>query len=247
MNEEKNNFSMEQESQDFSLEGESADVQSNLLQSNDQKLPELEEDVVETVISSEDPIPPKNHVKISKDKETTLGSFLQEARGKSGYSLHQVALLTRLNVHYIEAIERDDFDNTPPYTYVRAYVKKLCHLYNINSDEVLSLLKPFGDTDKFVSENVFQELEDTKQINIEQTQKLQFIAKIVGISAGILIISAIVLGVLMLEHGKGSKHHNKPVLSRENTQIAQEMQKLIVPESFPMTELSVPTKKKKHI
>ncbi len=50
------------------------------------------------------------------------GQALREARERLGIDLQKIALSTRIQVHYLERIENEEFDALPPATYVRGFV-----------------------------------------------------------------------------------------------------------------------------
>jgi hypothetical protein len=197
--------------------------------------------------------PPKNHGFLKKTKEEpkvqidispSLGALLQEARVKAEYSLSQVAMITKLNIHYIEAIERNDFDNAPPYIYVRAYVKKLSELYSLDQANALNLLKPFGGHDKIVSDSILQELEESKQINEKEEKKIVFYIKIASISFIVAVLFAVILYFCF-----GGSDSSSPKVSGnskvEKQIVINKMEKLIVPQTLTPSELKVPGTGKK--
>ena len=196
--------------------------------------------------------PPKNSGLRKKKKETlkevtsnsiTLGSFLQEARVKSDYSLSQVAMITKLNIHYIEAIERNDFKNAPPYIYVKAYVKKLSELYGVDEERSLHLLTPFGESDKFVSDSILQELEESKQINEKEEKKIVFIMKTILITFTVVLILVLILYFSFRDSDSDSP--KIPISSSvDKQQIQKKMEKLIVPQTLTPSELEIPKNNK---
>ncbi|MCF7791380.1 MAG: helix-turn-helix domain-containing protein [Victivallales bacterium] len=179
----------------------------------------------------------------SEDNFLTLGAYLQEARVKSGYSLSQVAITTKLNVHYIEAIERDDLKNAPPYIYVKAYVKKLCDLYNVDHNKALELLKPQNENDKLVSDSILQELEESKQINEKEEKKIVLIIKIIFLT----FLAAVILFLIMYfsfendNTGERVKNINQSV---EKKQVQKKIEKIAVPQTLTPTQLKFSPKTK---
>jgi hypothetical protein len=174
----------------------------------------------------------------------SLGIFLQEARVKAGYSMSQVSMITKLNIHYIEALERDDFKNTPPLIYVKAYVKKLSSLYKIDAAKALSLLTSSDNTDKKLSDSIFQDLQETKQHNQKDEEKIKVIFKISAIVFSIIILSFIILGGVFWFSDNNSNIADKPLTASEKAVTVKNMEKLIVPQSISLTELPVNPPKK---
>jgi len=172
----------------------------------------------------------------------TLGVFLQEARVKAGYSLSQVAMMTKLSIHYIEAIERDDFKNTPPHIYVKAYVKKLSSLYEVDEQKAVGLLTPFGDYESNISNTIMHDLQETKQVNQQDEKRIQLFMKIIYIVIGLVAAVVIILGLYFWISSDDSKTPNKPLTPAQNAAITKKMEKLIIPESISLTELKVKKK-----
>lgn len=50
------------------------------------------------------------------------GQVLRETRDRLGIDLQKIALSTRIQVHYLEHIENEEFESLPPETYVRGFV-----------------------------------------------------------------------------------------------------------------------------
>jgi cytoskeletal protein RodZ len=194
--------------------------------------------------------PPKGGGILKKTKEPveevdgllSLGAFLQEARVKADYSFSQVAMITKLSIHYIEAIERNDFENAPPYIYVKAYVKKLCELYGVDESKAVSLLKPFGARDKVVSDSILQELEESKQINEKEEKKIVFIIKTVLIS----FVTAVIIAIILYFCFGGSDSETPKVSDNpqiEKQVVQKKMEKLVVPQTLTPSELKIPESK----
>jgi len=50
------------------------------------------------------------------------GQALRETRERLGIDLQKIALSTRIQVHYLEHMENEEFESLPPETYVRGFV-----------------------------------------------------------------------------------------------------------------------------
>ena len=188
------------------------------------------------------PLPPKKDLR-DELLPVSLGIFLQEARVKSGYSMSQVAMITKLNVHYIEALERDDFKNTPPLIYVKAYVKKLSSLYKIDLSKALSLLRSSDNSDNKLSGSILQDLQETKQVNQKDEEKVRIIFKISAIIFSVIIFLGVIFGGIFWLGDSDSSTAGKPLTTSEKAATVKDMEKLIVPQSISLTELPVNAKK----
>ncbi|HBC88059.1 MAG TPA: hypothetical protein DCZ94_14005 [Lentisphaeria bacterium] len=203
----------------------------------------------------ETPKPPKKYNVIEKfsSDNATSGQILQEGRVRSGLSIDQVSITTKIKKNFIEALERDDFQNLPAPVYVNAYVRTLCYLYHVDENQVLVLLnKVKGKVLEYtVPEEVIHQLEKGKQVNLLQQIKVRRI--MLTVIAACVILSA---SILMVYHLMkiGITEAPPPVAPvkavTDNTprkilitskSIEEEMQKkLISPHVFTMTPLPLP-------
>ena len=190
--------------------------------------------------------PAENGKGISKDDSSlSLGMFLQEARVKAGYSISQIAIITKLNINYIEALERDDLKHTPPLIYIKAYIKKLSSIYKIDTEKALNLLKTFdSNTDKKISNSIFQELQETKQNNTEDEEKIKIIFKISAIVFLVIVTFGCIVGLLFWFSNSDFDAAGKPLTASEKAATIKSMEKLVVPQSISLTELPIKLKKK---
>lgn len=63
-----------------------------------------------------------------------FGNYLRELRKRSGMDIDALAAATKIRSTYLEAIEREDYDDLPPIVYVLAYVKSLCGFYQLSPE-----------------------------------------------------------------------------------------------------------------
>jgi transcriptional regulator with XRE-family HTH domain len=128
---------------------------------------------------------------ISSSEKASVGQILQEARNRAGLSLEEVEEKTKIKKDYIRSLENDNDKYLPPLVYVSAYVKNLCYLYGIGqrADSLVSSLK-HERNEKLVPEQIIQNLEDEKQVNLEEAKKINRIVMGISIAAGLLIVIA---------------------------------------------------------
>jgi cytoskeletal protein RodZ len=67
------------------------------------------------------------------------GQKLRQAREKKGISLHSVSTSLNISTHFLEAIEKDDYDSLPGIPYARGYMKNYCRFLQIPSADIISL------------------------------------------------------------------------------------------------------------
>lgn len=65
-----------------------------------------------------------------------VGRRLRHARERRGLSLHDAARRTKLSMHVLQAIERNDFASLPDGLYRRAYVRTLAGEFGLDANEL---------------------------------------------------------------------------------------------------------------
>jgi hypothetical protein len=75
----------------------------------------------------------------------TLGTYLSSAREALGLDLHDAAQQTRINVHYLKAMEEEDFSKLPGEVFIKGFLKNYGRFLKLPEAEVLKrygALKP---------------------------------------------------------------------------------------------------------
>ncbi len=67
------------------------------------------------------------------------GAVLKAERESMGLSIAQVAEVTRLRRHYIEALESETWEELPPPVFVRGFIKSYAKSVGLDEDKVLEL------------------------------------------------------------------------------------------------------------
>lgn len=71
----------------------------------------------------------------------TIGKILKDARVEKRYSTVKLENLTRIRKDFIEAIEKEDWDNLPPFPIVLGFVKSLAGSLSLPEKKVVAVLK----------------------------------------------------------------------------------------------------------
>ena len=66
----------------------------------------------------------------------TIGKYLKRVRETCGYSLEDVAGITRINLRYLEAIEKDDFEKIPGETFSHGFIRSFARCIGISDEEI---------------------------------------------------------------------------------------------------------------
>jgi hypothetical protein len=64
------------------------------------------------------------------------GQTLREVRELQGQDLQKIALSTRIQIHYLEHIENEEFQALPPETYVRGFVISYAKCLHLDAGKV---------------------------------------------------------------------------------------------------------------
>ena len=74
--------------------------------------------------------------KVEETVTSDVGRRLRHARERRGLSLHDAARRTKLSIHVLQAIERNDFASLPDGLYRRAYVRTLAGEFGLDANEL---------------------------------------------------------------------------------------------------------------
>lgn len=67
----------------------------------------------------------------------TLGAYLKSAREALGVNLHDAAQQTRISIHYLDALEQEDFAKLPGEVFVKGFLKNYSRFLNLSDAEVM--------------------------------------------------------------------------------------------------------------
>jgi transcriptional regulator with XRE-family HTH domain len=66
-----------------------------------------------------------------------LGYYLRSSREELGISLEELSAATRIEIHYLQAMERGDFASLPGPVYIRSYLRSYSIYVNLDPREVI--------------------------------------------------------------------------------------------------------------
>jgi hypothetical protein len=82
----------------------------------------------------------------------TVGDYLKKEREAKNISLRKVSRLTKISEHYLEYLEKDDYEKLPQGPYITGYISSYARLIGGNADEALKLYasrqKQTGDAEE---------------------------------------------------------------------------------------------------
>ncbi len=77
-------------------------------------------------------------------KESGIGAILKAEREKSGLSHDQVAQITKLRRHYIEALENEEWDNLPAPVFIKGFIRSYAQALGLDETKIFDLYKKIG-------------------------------------------------------------------------------------------------------
>ena len=162
----------------------------------------------------------------------SCGEFLKLQREKLNLTYADVFEATRIKEDMVRALEEEDFTQLPQPVYVIAYVKRLCHFYNINNALAREFLDRLRAEISFdVPEDVSKSVKgsDESEENMRRIRNLALAAAFVILLLLILVISGITMVVLNLRQS-GHQLENKPPFSENTLVELQGTPKLVIRE-----------------
>lgn len=75
---------------------------------------------------------------------TGPGGMLRDARERKGLSIRPVADALHLSTDVVEALEAERFDDLPPLTFVRGYLRAYAHLVEVPEDRLMAAFDRLG-------------------------------------------------------------------------------------------------------
>jgi len=107
---------------------------------NDSKEHDDNLDIVVTNDSHTNTIPLSNEIKKSHESANTgrsPGSLLRQMREQKNISLQEVGKDLSLDVHVVEKLEADNYDDLPPLTFIRGYVRNYAKFLGISEQAIM--------------------------------------------------------------------------------------------------------------
>lgn len=71
----------------------------------------------------------------------TIGQILKKARTRRRYSREKLEKITKIKKSFIEAIEKEDWQNLPEYPVVQGFVKSIALTLNLDRKQAIALLR----------------------------------------------------------------------------------------------------------
>lgn len=72
-------------------------------------------------------------------EQEKLGALLKNKREAKGLTREELAIVTRLRVHFIEALENEDWDNLPSRVFVKGFIRSYAQAVDVDVNDILDL------------------------------------------------------------------------------------------------------------
>lgn len=71
----------------------------------------------------------------------TIGEILTVARREQGLSANDISRITKIELKYIKALEKDDFDSLPSATFVKGFIRNYARVIGRSPDEMIAVFR----------------------------------------------------------------------------------------------------------
>lgn len=189
------------------------------------------------------PPPPVKRRSLRAGSGATLGALLTEARNNAGLSVEKVSEATRIRINHIGALESDNPAGLPSAVYIRAYVRSLVKLYNLDArsteliDEHLQELEPARD----VPEKLLEDLGKDVQISKDEAKKIRMIFIYAG--AIILLLISLTVTSIVAINIRNSRNAQRQTTVELRPFESKQLEKLL-PQQVPETKMLKPPQAK---
>lgn len=77
-----------------------------------------------------------------------IGQILREERQRQGLTLKQMSELSKIKLSYLQALEKNEFDQLPPSTFVKGFIRAYARILDFDVKPLLALLRRDYKEDK---------------------------------------------------------------------------------------------------
>lgn len=127
----------------------------------------------------------------------SFGAYLRDLRLRNRFTIDRIAQETRIGTSYIDAIEREAYNELPPPVYALAYVKMLCAFYRLDEASIELLTSELRQ--RLQVESLPPENPDKLVIDLEESQENPILLKkIIWLGAGAILLVVALITTLVL-------------------------------------------------
>ena len=71
-----------------------------------------------------------------------IGKLLRNARVEAGFSIGQIAEMTRITKSHITALEANDFESLPGAAYIPGFIRNYCKIVGLDTKPLIDAISP---------------------------------------------------------------------------------------------------------
>ena len=166
-----------------------------------------------------------------------FGSYLKAERELRGVTLEELHTKTRIPMHYLQALEKNLFDELPEEVFIRGYIRSFAKIIGANEDEVLSAYIDITKTAPSI---------DTNNQNISNQNESTFDPKFIFIlTFTILFLLGAVwsINILIRKFNMDSTKPTPTVLQQKQNKTKEEFEKSSTARNLETNDTSTTLKK----
>jgi len=76
---------------------------------------------------------------LGEEPKLSVGQYLRQERERKGISLKSIARVTRISLHYLEALERDDLHSLLAPVFVRGYLRSYAAYIGLDPKRIIGM------------------------------------------------------------------------------------------------------------
>ena len=166
-----------------------------------------------------------------------FGSYLKAERELRGVTLEELHTKTRIPMHYLQALEKNLFDELPEEVFIRGYIRSFAKVIGANEDEVLSAYIDITKTAPSI---------DTNNQNISNQNESTFDPKFIFILTFIILflLGAVwSINILIRKFNMDSTKPTPTVLQQKQNKTKEEFKKSSTARNLETNDTSTTLKK----
>ncbi len=130
-----------------------------------------------------------------------LGEYLRQMREAKGLTVEEVARATKINIGYIEALEKGEYEKLPADIYVRGFIKSYGQLLNADLDELNARYeeaRPKPKARRIFSGKPKEELPYESPIPKSSVGKKRVIPRRIRLNTGSIIVILLIIIIIVI-------------------------------------------------
>lgn len=156
----------------------------------------------------------------------TIGEQLRLAREGRGIPLREISDQTRISMHYLEAIETDDFKRLPGGIFNRSFVKAYARYVGYDEKEAVEAYTRFmrdsGDSGEDVASTPYH-----SKVYTDTPATRSPVLTVVLAIVILAILTAVALSVLWFQRRSADLHHEMPIVATLSDELRMKIRRSV--------------------